>query len=82
MKDNLEATKRKIVETVTAIETLDVRRDAEVGVLLSEMGINLTNAAAAAKSMPAMERSTPLFESGGDGEENDGEERSIEVRVT
>ncbi len=62
MKADLEGLKKKAVETEIAIETLDSRRDAEIGSLLSGMGIDLAKAAAAAKPKPAVEKSTPLFD--------------------
>ena len=72
MKDELETTKRKIVESETAIETLDDRRDEEVGTLLSEMGVNLSKAAAAAKTKIPVVHSAPLFD------DNDSDANSSE----
>ena len=48
-------------ETEIAIATLDDRRDKEIGKLLSDMGINLDNAASAAKKSSAADQGTPLF---------------------
>ena len=48
-------------ETEVAIATLDDRRDKEIGKLLSGMGINLDNAASAAKKSSAADQGTPLF---------------------
>jgi len=48
-------------ETETAIATLDDRRDKEIGSLLSNLGINLENAAAAAKRESTADLGTPLF---------------------
>ena len=48
-------------ETELAIATLDDRRDKEIGKLLSVMGINLDNAASAAKKSSAADQGTPLF---------------------
>lgn len=47
--------------TATAIETLDSRRDQEVGSLLTNLGINLENAAAASKKNTKEDLGTPLF---------------------
>ena len=63
IKTELENLKRKAIETEIAIETLDTRRDAEIGTLLSGMGIDLHKAAAAAKPKEPVEKSTPLFDS-------------------
>lgn len=48
-------------ETTVAIETLDSRRDHEIGSLLTSLGINLDNAAAAAKKKSREDLGTPLF---------------------
>jgi len=62
MKTELEETKRKVVETELAIETLDARRDKEIGTLLQGLGVDLGKAAAAAKVKPAVDKGTPLFD--------------------
>jgi len=62
VKAELESLKKKAVETEIAIDTLDTRRDAEVGALLSGMGVDLARAAASAKPKPAVEKDTPLFD--------------------
>lgn len=62
LKAELEATKRTVVETELAIETLDARRDKEIGALLHGMGVDLGKAAAAAKPKPAVDKGTPLFD--------------------
>lgn len=48
-------------ETESAIATLDDRRDKEIGSLLTNLGINLENAAAAAKQANTPDLGTPLF---------------------
>ena len=62
VKMELENLKKTAVETEIAIETLDSRRDAEVGALLSGMGVDLSRAAASAKPKAPVEKSTPLFD--------------------
>ena len=62
MKTDLETAKREIIECEAAIETLDERRDLEVGALLLEKGIDLSRAAAAAKPKTNVEQSAPLFD--------------------
>lgn len=62
LKTELEGLKKTAVETEIAIETLDARRDKEIGTLLTSMGIDLGKAAAAAKPKPQVELSTPLFD--------------------
>lgn len=62
MKTELEETKRAVVETELAIETLDSRRDKEIGALLQEMGVDLGKAAAAVKVKPPVDKGTPLFD--------------------
>jgi len=62
LKTDLENTKREIVESELAIETLDTRRDKEIGVLLSGMGVDLGKVASAAKPKPAVDKGTPLFD--------------------
>jgi chromosome segregation ATPase len=62
IKEELESLKKTAVEAEIAIETLDARRDAEVGQLLSGMGIDLAVAAAAATPKAKVEKSTPLFD--------------------
>ena len=62
MKTELEATKRTLVETELAIETVDARRDKEIGAMLHGLGVNLDKAASAAKVKPPVEVRTPLFE--------------------
>lgn len=65
IKANLESLKKTAVETEIAIDTLDTRRDAEVGALLSGMGIDLARAAASTKPKEPTEKSTPLFDQPG-----------------
>jgi hypothetical protein len=62
LKTELEGLKKTAVETEIAIETLDARRDKEIGTLLTSMGIDLGKAAAASKPKPQVELSTPLFD--------------------
>ena len=62
LKAELEETKRNVVETELAIETLDARRDKEIGTLLQGLGVDLSKAAAAAKVKPPAEKETPLFD--------------------
>ena len=62
IKTELEGLKKTAVETEIAIDTLDTRRDAEVGALLSGMGIDLVRAAASSKPKEPTEKSTPLFD--------------------
>jgi len=73
IKTELEDLKKTAVETEIAIETLDSRRDAEIGVLLSGMGIDMAKAAAAAKPKASVEKSTPLFD-GHDESKRDGDD--------
>jgi len=73
MKTELENTKRKIVESETAIETLDARRDREIGVLLLDMGVDLARAAAAAKPKVVVDQGTPLFDEDSSQEDDAGE---------
>lgn len=74
MKTNLEETKRKVVETETAIETLHARRDKEIGALLHKLGVDLDDAAAAAKAIPTVVEGTPLFD-----EESKSDEEYVDV---
>lgn len=62
LKTELEKAKRDLVETELAIETIDTRRDKEIGSLLSGLGVDLGKAAAAVKSKPVTDQSTPLFD--------------------
>ena len=62
LKGQLEDTRREIVESDLAIATLDARRDKEIGVLLSGLGVDLGKVAAAAKPKPAVDQGTPLFD--------------------
>ena len=62
LKTDLEDTKRIIVESESAIETLDARRDKEIGVLLSGLGVDLGKVASAAKPKPVVDQGTPLFD--------------------
>jgi hypothetical protein len=62
MKSELEAAKREIIESEAAIETLDERRDLEVGVLLLDMGVDLSRAANASTPKVRTERDAPLFD--------------------
>ena len=62
IRTELESLKKTAVEVEIAIDTLDTRRDAEVGTLLSGMGIDLARAAASAKPKEPTEKSTPLFD--------------------
>ncbi len=78
IKTELENLKRKAIETEIAIETLDTRRDAEIGTLLSGMGIDLNKAAAAAKPKAPVQESTPLFDSPVKGDETEPEEKKPE----
>ena len=75
IKTELENLKKKAIETEIAIETLDTRRDAEIGTLLSGMGIDLNKAAAAAKPKETVEKSTPLFDSPVKKDEVESEEK-------
>ena len=62
LKGQLDTTRREIVESELAIATLDARRDKEIGLLLSGLGVDLGKVAAAAKPKPAVDQSTPLFD--------------------
>jgi predicted nucleic acid-binding Zn-ribbon protein len=62
MKSDLESLKKEAVETELAIETIDSRRDKEVGALLSSLGVDLGKAASAAKQKPPVDLGTPLFD--------------------
>ncbi|QEG22627.1 hypothetical protein [Mariniblastus fucicola] len=62
LKTELENAKRDVVENELAIETLDSRRDKEIGALLSGLGVDLGKAAAAAKPKPQVDKGTPLFD--------------------
>ncbi len=62
LKAELESLKKEAVETEIAIETLDSRRDKEVGALLSSLGVDLGKAASAAKPKPVVDLGTPLFD--------------------
>ena len=61
-KAELEKLKKLAVDTEIAIDTLDSRRDKEVGRLLTGMGIDLGKAAAAAKPKATEDLGTPLFD--------------------
>ena len=63
MKAELEKAKQTAVETEIAIDTLDSRRDAEVGTLLAGMGVDLGRAAASSKPKDPVDKPTPLFDS-------------------
>jgi len=62
MKADLEKTKRAVVETELAIETLDSRRDKEIGAVLHGLGVDLGKAASVAKVKPPEDKGTPLFD--------------------
>lgn len=62
LKGQLDVTRREIVESDLAIATLDARRDREIGLLLSGLGVDLGKVAAAAKPKPTVDQSTPLFD--------------------
>lgn len=62
MKTELEDAKREVIENEAAIETLEERRDLEVGVLLLDMGIDLSRAATASKPKAIVEQHAPLFD--------------------
>lgn len=70
IKGELESLKKTAVETEIAIDTLDSRRDAEVGALLSGMGVDLARAAASTKPKEPVEKATPLFDSPGVAQSN------------
>lgn len=70
IKAELEGLKKTVFETEIAIETLDTRRDAEVGALLSGMGIDLARAAAALAQKETVEKDTPLFDAPADAKQD------------
>jgi hypothetical protein len=60
----LSKLQKRNIDTQHAIATLDARRDAEIGKLLSSMGINLDSAATAAEAAKKkkIDKPTPLFD--------------------
>ena len=68
MKQQLESLKKEAVETEVAIETIDSRRDKEIGTLLASLGVDLDTAASASKRKPVVDRPTPLFDASPDKE--------------
>lgn len=67
--------------TEIAITTLDDRRDKEIGTMLSNLGINLENAATAAKKASAADLGTPLFPEDEANEKEDASENSKPATV-
>jgi chromosome segregation ATPase len=61
LKSKLTQLQKQEADTEIAIETLDARRDKEIGSMLNSIGINLESAAAAVKKETAADLGTPLF---------------------
>jgi len=81
LKTALENAKRELVETELAIETIDSRRDKEIGVLLSGLGVDLSKAAAGVKAKPVVDQGTPLFDETDKPDDADDKSAASPIKV-